>query len=46
MRKREQAYLKAGVAVFTDGRSLQQLTLIVERVYDREVRAMQKPKTK
>lgn len=46
MKKREQAYLKAGIAVFTDGRSLQQLTLIVERVYEREVRALQKAKTK
>ena len=27
------------VAVFTDGRSLQQLCVIVERVYEREVRA-------
>ena len=39
MKKREQAYLQAGIAVFTDGRSLQQLCVIVERVYEREVRA-------
>lgn len=37
MQKREQAYLNAGIAVYTDGRSLQQLCLIVERVYEREV---------
>lgn len=42
MKKREQAYLKAGIAVYTDGRSLQQLCVIVERVYDREVRALLK----
>lgn len=36
MRDREQAYLRAGVAVYTDGRSLQQLCDIVGRVYDRE----------
>ena len=39
MKKREQAYLQAGIAVYTDGRSLQQLCVIVERVYEREVRA-------
>ena len=39
MKKREQAYLQAGIAVYTDGRSLQQLCVIVERVYQREVRA-------
>lgn len=37
IKQREQAYLNAGIAVYTDGRSLQQLCLIVERVYDREV---------
>lgn len=42
MKKREQAYMKAGIAVYTDGRSLQQLCVIVERVYDREVRALRK----
>ncbi len=40
MRSREQAYLRAGVAVYTDGRSLQQLCDIVGRVYDREARAL------
>ena len=40
MRDREQAYLRAGVAVYTDGRSLQQLCDIVTRVYDREARAL------
>ena len=38
MKKREQAYMKAGTAVYTDGRSLLQLCVIVERVYDREAR--------
>ena len=42
MKKREQAYMKAGIAVYTDGRSLQQLCLIVERVYEREVQALRK----
>lgn len=42
MKKREQAYMKAGIAVYTDGRSLQQLCVIVERVYDREVQALRK----
>ena len=40
MKKREQAYMKAGIAVYTDGRSLQQLCVIVERVYEREARAL------
>lgn len=40
MKAREQAYLKAGIAVYTDGRSLQQLCVIVERVYERAARAM------
>ncbi len=40
MRDREQAYLRAGVAVYTDGRSLQQLCDIVTRVYDREARIL------
>jgi shikimate kinase len=44
MKKREQAYLKAGIAVYTDGRSLLQLCEIVERVYDRETRAAVKPR--
>jgi hypothetical protein len=43
MKKREQAYLQAGIAVYTDGRSLQQLCVIVERVYEREVRTALKP---
>ncbi len=38
MKKREQAYMKAGTAVYTDGRSLLQLCVIVERVYERESR--------
>jgi shikimate kinase len=42
MKKREQAYMKAGIAVYTDGRSLQQLCVIVERVYEREARALLK----
>ena len=50
MKKREQAYLKAGIAVYTDGRSLQQLCVIVSRVYQREVaqlkKATLKPKAK
>ena len=46
MKKREQAYLKAGIAVYTDGRSLQQLCVIVERVYEREVRALLKSRSK
>ncbi|NBV37952.1 MAG: shikimate kinase [Verrucomicrobia bacterium] len=37
MQQREKAYLNAGIAVYTDGRSLQQLCLIVERVYEREI---------
>lgn len=40
MQEREQAYLRAGVAVYTDGRSLQQLCDIVGRVYEREARAL------
>jgi hypothetical protein len=46
MKKREQAYMKAGVAVYTDGRSLQQLCVIVERVYEREARAVLKARSK
>jgi len=46
MKKREQAYPQAGIAVYTDGRSLQQLCVIVERVYEREVRAALKARTK
>ncbi|MEN9652829.1 MAG: hypothetical protein RL303_549 [Verrucomicrobiota bacterium] len=42
MKKREQAYMQAGIAVYTDGRSLQQLCVIVERVYEREARALLK----
>lgn len=42
MKQREEAYMKAGIAVYTDGRSLQQLCVIVERVYDREARALLK----
>ena len=44
MRDREQAYLRAGVAVYTDGRSLQQLCDIVGRVYDREARSFSRRK--
>lgn len=46
MKKREQAYLQAGIAVYTDGRSLQQLCVIVERVYEREVRTALKPRSR
>jgi hypothetical protein len=46
MKKREQAYMKAGIAVYTDGRSLQQLCVIVERVYEREARASLKSRPK
>jgi hypothetical protein len=46
MKKREQAYMKAGIAVYTDGRSLQQLCVIVERVYEREARALLKSRPK
>ena len=42
MKKREQAYMKAGIAVYTDGRSLQQLCVNVERVYQREVGLLKK----
>jgi shikimate kinase len=46
MKKREQAYMQAGIAVYTDGRSLQQLCVIVERVYEREARALLKSRPK
>ena len=46
MKKREQAYMKAGIAVYTDGRSLQQLCVIIERVYEREARAVLKARSK
>jgi shikimate kinase len=46
MKKREQAYMQAGIAVYTDGRSLQQLCVIVERVYEREARAVLKDRAK
>ena len=46
MKKREQAYMKAGIAVYTDGRSLQQLCVIVGRVYQREVALLKKASTK
>lgn len=46
MKKREQAYMKAGIAVYTDGRSLQQLCVIVGRVYQREVAQLKKSATK
>ena len=46
MKKREQADMKAGIAVYTDGRSLQQLCVIVERVYEREARALLKSRPK
>lgn len=46
MKKREQAYMQAGIAVYTDGRSLQQLCVIVERVYEREARAVLKDRSK
>lgn len=42
MKKREEAYMKAGVAVYTDGRSLHQLCVIVGRVYQREVAQLSK----
>jgi shikimate kinase len=34
---REKAYLSCGIAVFTDGRTLQQMVDVVERIYRREV---------
>ena len=37
MKKREKAYMSAGIAVYTDGRTVQQLCLNIERVYEREV---------
>ena len=46
MKKREHAYMQAGIAVYTDGRSLQQLCVIVERVYEREARALLKSRPK
>lgn len=46
MKAREQAYMQAGIAVYTDGRSLQQLCVIVERVYEREARALLKSRPK
>lgn len=46
MKKREQAYMKAGIAVYTDGRSLQQLCVIVGRVYQREVALLKKAGSK
>ncbi len=46
MKKREQAYMKAGIAVYTDGRSLQQLCVNVERVYQREVGLLKKASSK
>lgn len=36
---RERAYMDSGINVFTDGRSLNELGAIIERIYKREVRA-------
>lgn len=35
---REQAYMRSGINVFTDGRSLNELVAIIERIYRREIR--------
>lgn len=39
---REQAYMNSGINVFTDGRSLGELGLIVERIYRRELKTRER----
>lgn len=40
---REKAYLACGIAVYTDGRTLQQMVEAVERIYRREAPAFKAP---
>lgn len=39
---REQAYMNSGINVFTDGRSLNELAAIVERIYKRELKSLRR----
>ena len=43
MAEREPAYLRCGTAVYSDGRTVQQMVETIERIYARESRGWVKP---